>query len=73
VNGTAPKPANLPHGKVDQVNKQFVPQVTIVPTGTSVDFPNSDNIRHSLYSFSPPKSGGIENVAVSLDSTGLPR
>jgi len=29
--------------------------VNVVQTGTSVSFPNSDNIRHSVYSFSAPK------------------
>jgi plastocyanin len=76
-NGTAPKPATLPQGKVDQVNKQFVPQVTIVQTGTSVDFPNSDNIRHSLYSFSPPKVftqklySGKQAPPITFDKPGL--
>ncbi len=74
---TAPKPASLPQGKVDQVNKQFVPQVTIVQTGTSVDFPNSDNIRHSLYSFSPPKVftqklySGKQAPPITFDKPGL--
>jgi plastocyanin len=40
---------------IDQVNKRFVPLVSIVRTGTEVNFPNSDNIRHSIYSFSQAK------------------
>jgi plastocyanin len=40
---------------IDQRNKQFVPYVTAVEVGTSVMFPNSDNIRHHVYSFSPAK------------------
>jgi len=42
-------------GVVDQVNKQFVPYVTVVRVGTRVRFPNGDNIRHHVYSFSPAK------------------
>jgi len=38
---------------VDQRDKQFVPYVTPVQVGTAVIFPNSDNIRHHVYSFSP--------------------
>src|SRR6516225_5668020 len=40
---------------VDQRDKQFVPYVTAVQVGTSIVFPNSDNIRHHVYSFSPAK------------------
>src|SRR5438045_3455630 len=40
---------------VDQRDKQFVPYVTAVQVGTAVFFPNSDNIRHHVYSFSPTK------------------
>jgi hypothetical protein len=40
---------------IDQRDKQFVPYVTAVQVGTSVIFPNTDNIRHEVYSFSPAK------------------
>src|SRR5438034_3687773 len=40
---------------VDQRDKQFVPYVTAVQVGTAVIFPNSDKIRHHVYSFSPAK------------------
>src|SRR5438034_5369794 len=40
---------------VDQRDKQFVPYVTAVQVGTAAIFPNSDNIRHHVYSFSPAK------------------
>jgi plastocyanin len=43
------------NARLDQVNKTFVPRVSVVQTGTSVDFPNSDDIRHQVYSFSPAK------------------
>ena len=38
---------------IDQVNRRFVPRVSAVQTGAAVEFPNSDDIRHSVYSFSP--------------------
>lgn len=41
---------------VDQVNKEFVPYVLPVQVGTAVNFPNKDNIRHHVYSFSPAKT-----------------
>lgn len=40
---------------IDQRASQFVPRVTVVTVGTPVVFPNSDNVRHQVYSFSPAK------------------
>ena len=40
---------------MDQVNKAFKPEVLIVPQASLVRFPNSDDIRHHVYSFSPAK------------------
>ena len=45
---------------IDQVNKEFVPRVTVIQTGTAVSFPNKDNIRHQVYSFSPAKTFQIK-------------
>jgi plastocyanin len=50
---------------IDQINKQFVPKVTILRTGTSVKFPNSDQIRHQVYSFSPAKTFSLKLYAGS--------
>ena len=40
---------------MDQQNKQFVPPILVVQVGAAVTFPNRDNIRHHVYSFSPVK------------------
>lgn len=40
---------------IDQVDRQFTPFMTAVKTGSTITFPNSDNIRHHVYSFSQPK------------------
>jgi plastocyanin len=37
---------------VDQVDLAFVPDLLIVPAGSSVSFPNSDAVSHQVYSFS---------------------
>ena len=37
-----------------QQNIAFVPHVLIVPVGATVPFPNKDNVRHHVYSFSKP-------------------
>ena len=41
---------------MDQINKSFVPHVLVVPQHSLVSFPNSDDIRHHVYSFSPVKT-----------------
>ena len=40
---------------MDQIDEAFVPQVLPVPVGTAVTFPNKDDIRHHVYSFSEAK------------------
>jgi plastocyanin len=45
----------LPVLIMDQVDKQFSPTLLIAQQGQQVNFPNSDNIRHHVYSFSPAK------------------
>ncbi|WP_022968910.1 methylamine utilization protein [Arenimonas oryziterrae] len=42
-------------GIMDQHSSQFVPGVLAIAVGSIVTFPNSDNIRHQVYSFSPAK------------------
>jgi plastocyanin len=40
---------------LDQVNLKFVPHVLPVLVGTTVAFPNSDEIRHNVFSPGPPR------------------
>jgi plastocyanin len=54
VGGAAPPPRQA-SAVMDQQNRTFVPLVLAVPVGTAVTFPNRDNIRHHVYSFSSPK------------------
>ncbi|CAB0149628.1 hypothetical protein PSI9734_00204 [Pseudidiomarina piscicola] len=37
---------------MDQVDRLFAPFILAIRPGMAVDFPNSDNIRHQVYSFS---------------------
>ncbi|KZY45217.1 methylamine utilization protein [Pseudoalteromonas sp. B5MOD-1] len=53
----------LPIAIMDQVDKQFSPNVLVIQQGQSVDFPNSDNIRHHVYSFSSAKPFNIKLYA----------
>lgn len=41
---------------MDQKNRTFIPHVLPVQTGTAVDFPNSDDVLHHVYSFSAAKA-----------------
>ncbi len=41
---------------VDQIDKHFEPFVSITAPGSRVRFPNSDDIRHHVYSFSDAKT-----------------
>jgi plastocyanin len=43
---------------IDQVDKEFVPTLSVIYRGAEVSFPNNDNIRHHVYSFS--KSNAFE-------------
>lgn len=62
---------------MDQIDKQFSPAVLAVATGTVVSFPNRDDIRHQVYSFSPAKRfelrlyEGTPSAPVTFDQPGL--
>ncbi len=46
-----------------QKDKAFVPKLRVIQTGTSVNFPNFDTVRHHVYSFSPTKTFEIKLYA----------
>lgn len=46
-----------------QKNKAFVPTVLVIQTGSLVNFPNFDTVRHHVYSFSPIKTFEIKLYA----------
>jgi plastocyanin len=62
---------------MDQINKQFSPHVLVVPLNSLVSFPNSDDIRHHVYSFSPAKTfqlklyAGKPKSPVRFDEKGV--
>lgn len=47
--------ATSPIAIMDQKNKAYDPYVLAIKVGTNVSFPNSDDTRHHVYSFSKPK------------------
>ena len=40
---------------MDQIDRVFIPHVLPIQTGTWVEFPNSDNVRHQVFSVSPAR------------------
>jgi len=55
LHGPAQAPQGVLKADMDQRGQRFAPHVLAVHTGTQVRFPNSDNIRHQVYSFSAAK------------------
>jgi plastocyanin len=49
------KKASQDSAVMDQIDMQFSPMVIAITQGQQVRFPNSDNIRHHVYSFSKAK------------------
>ncbi|EIJ42899.1 hypothetical protein BegalDRAFT_2033 [Beggiatoa alba B18LD] len=62
---------------IDQINKEFVPNITVVPVNTPIKFPNKDNIHHHVYSFSTAKPfelplyEGTPTDPIIFDKTGI--
>jgi len=54
VIGTTSAPPKNPV-VLDQINLTFIPHVLPVLVGTTVAFPNSDEVRHNVFSPSPPR------------------
>lgn len=67
------------NSRVDQIDKEFVPHVSTVVAGNYVSFPNSDDILHHVYSFSPINTFNIplfgkedsDRFQQSFESTGV--
>jgi plastocyanin len=61
----------------DQIDREFVPYVQAIRVGSYVKFPNKDDIRHHVYSFSPAKKfelplySGTPASPVLFDKVGV--
>jgi plastocyanin len=66
-----------PKATMDQIDKTFVPGVLPILVGTSVSFPNHDQIHHHVYSFSRTKTfelplyKGTDAAPVVFDKVGV--
>jgi len=56
ASGGQPAPLRTRTAVMDQQGHKFVPHILVVQKGTSVEFPNHDDVSHHVYSFSPAKT-----------------
>ncbi|MFK7733497.1 MAG: methylamine utilization protein [Pseudomonadales bacterium] len=62
---------------MDQKHRRFAPRVLAIRKGRQVALPNSDNVRHHVYSFSPAKTfeiklyKGVPGAPMKFDTAGL--
>ncbi len=54
---------------IEQRDRDFIPYVTVIQTGTLVEFPNRDPFKHHIYSFSPAK---VFEIKLYADKPALP-
>lgn len=72
--GATPEPGSF---QMAQKNRQFQPDLLVIPRGSEVNFPNLDTTQHHVYSFSPAKVFNLELFAdqpdapVVFDRTGV--
>jgi plastocyanin len=50
IDSSIPRPASRVTARLLQKDKQFQPHLLVVPTGTSVEFPNMDPFFHNVFS-----------------------
>ncbi|UAW99370.1 methylamine utilization protein [Halopseudomonas nanhaiensis] len=66
-----------PVAVMDQIDRSFAPRVLSIPPGTLVNFPNSDDVRHHVYSFSTARRfelklfKGTDAPPVLFDTAGV--
>ncbi|WP_431260238.1 methylamine utilization protein [Roseateles chitinivorans] len=77
LKGQPARPATGVVAQMAQRDRQFQPQLLVVQTGTAVNFPNFDTVRHHVYSFSPTKKfelklySGTPSEPVVFDKPGV--
>ena len=77
LKGQPAKSAAGATAEMSQRDRQFQPQLLVVQTGTAVNFPNFDTVRHHVYSFSATKKfelklySGTPSEPVVFDKPGV--
>jgi plastocyanin len=59
LEGQLPSPPVI--ATIEQKNRQFLPDLLVIPSGSSVSFPNLDPIFHNVFSLSKPKTFDLGN------------
>jgi plastocyanin len=59
--GSEGGPASAVVPQIQQLDRRFVPDMVVVPVGSTVSFPNMDPIFHNIYSLSKSKSFDLGN------------
>ena len=54
-------PSHPAEASIEQIGRRFVPDLVVIPVGSSVAFPNSDPIFRNVFSLSRPKSFDLGN------------
>lgn len=63
VSGAKPTAPAGTQAEMGQRSRSFVPTLLVIQTGTAVQFPNFDTVRHHIYSFSATKPFEIKLYA----------
>ena len=80
LEGSFPKPANLPTKEIAQKDLAFIPTLLPVQVGTKVEFPNLEkDTYHNIFSYSPAKRFDLGRYrpdekpvpSVAFDAAGL--
>src|ERR1041385_6527595 len=64
-------------GVLEQRNRQFLPELSVLPVGSTVSFPNLDPIFHNVFSLSKPRTFDLGNYpknhtrTVTFTKTGV--
>jgi plastocyanin len=61
VESRAPLPAQPVAVEIQQENRTFKPETVVVPSGSTVSFPNLDPIFHNVFSLSRPQAFDLGN------------
>ena len=62
---------------IQQLDREFVPRITVLPVGARISLPNNDAVPHSVYSFSAAKQFefevyvGSSPQVLTLDKAGI--
>jgi len=54
-------PSDKTSAEIDQQDRKFLPDMVVVPVGSTVSFPNLDAIFHNIFSLSKPRSFDLGN------------